>query len=434
MPPRPSHARPVPKIVQQAADSSREMAPDSRSAVRPATPLPGGPPAASLPARSHKSPPPASGSDARAVVQTAPSAPRWDWYSAPAFCRSGSPGSSRLPRSASQIALPATAPPEPIDRGDTNRPRSAAHCRYADPLPGFAGIPPAPRASCPSAIAFPLFRHRRGISARLGLSGMKEKSARSGRCCAVLHIDRHALILGFAHSSSNAHRQSSNYESHGPEQIWDGRVLARSNLFTSNQAPNYAVSSRGSVILSVAGKAKRSPAKSKDPYFPTTQEHSRSASTSGIRIRSMSDASISSPINESGLRHQLTAGQMTMVAVGGSIGTGLLLGTASAISLAGPAVILSFVLAAFISWTVALALGELASTHPAAGSFGVYARPLPQSLGRLHLPRRLLAGHRRLHRSRDGGLRHLHAALVPERSRAWSGSQSSPPSCSPPTC
>jgi AAT family amino acid transporter len=63
---------------------------------------------------------------------------------------------------------------------------------------------------------------------------------------------------------------------------------------------------------------------------------------------------------------------MTMVAVGGSIGTGLLLGTAAAIELAGPAVILSFVLAAFISWTVALALGELASTHPAAGSFGVY--------------------------------------------------------------
>lgn len=75
---------------------------------------------------------------------------------------------------------------------------------------------------------------------------------------------------------------------------------------------------------------------------------------------------------ESGLRHQLNAGQMTMVAVGGSIGTGLLLGSAPAIQLAGPAVILSFLLAAFISWTVALAFGELASTHPAAGSFGVY--------------------------------------------------------------
>jgi amino acid transporter, AAT family len=79
-----------------------------------------------------------------------------------------------------------------------------------------------------------------------------------------------------------------------------------------------------------------------------------------------------SPTQESGLRRQLTAGQITMVAVGGSIGTGLLLGTAAAIELAGPAVILSFALAAFISWTVALALGELASTHPAAGSFGVY--------------------------------------------------------------
>src|ERR1700735_2968830 len=75
---------------------------------------------------------------------------------------------------------------------------------------------------------------------------------------------------------------------------------------------------------------------------------------------------------ESGLRQELTAGQMTMVAVGGSIGTGLLLGTASAIELAGPAVILSFALAAFISWTVALALGALATPPPAAGSFGVY--------------------------------------------------------------
>ena len=75
---------------------------------------------------------------------------------------------------------------------------------------------------------------------------------------------------------------------------------------------------------------------------------------------------------EHGLRRQLTAGQMTMVAVGGSIGTGLLLGSAAAIGVAGPAVILSFVLAAFINWTVTRALGELASRHPAAGSFRLY--------------------------------------------------------------
>jgi amino acid transporter, AAT family len=76
---------------------------------------------------------------------------------------------------------------------------------------------------------------------------------------------------------------------------------------------------------------------------------------------------------EGGLRHQLSAGQMAMVAVGGSIGTGLLLGSAAAMELAGPAVILSFVLAGFISWTVTMALGELSSLHPGAGSFGLYA-------------------------------------------------------------
>ena len=75
---------------------------------------------------------------------------------------------------------------------------------------------------------------------------------------------------------------------------------------------------------------------------------------------------------ESGLQHQLGAGQMAMVAVGGSIGTGLLLGSAAALEIAGPGVILSFVLAAFISLTITLALGELSSMHPAAGSFGVY--------------------------------------------------------------
>jgi amino acid transporter, AAT family len=77
-------------------------------------------------------------------------------------------------------------------------------------------------------------------------------------------------------------------------------------------------------------------------------------------------------VEERGLKHQLSAGQMAMVAVGGSIGTGLLLGSAAALEIAGPAVILSFVLAAFISLTITLALGELSSMHPAAGSFGVY--------------------------------------------------------------
>src|SRR5215470_13877933 len=76
---------------------------------------------------------------------------------------------------------------------------------------------------------------------------------------------------------------------------------------------------------------------------------------------------------EQGLRKQLTAGQIAMVAVGGSIGTGLLLGSGAAIKVAGPAVIISYIVSALIAWTVAMAMGELSCVHPAAGSFGVYA-------------------------------------------------------------
>jgi L-asparagine transporter-like permease len=76
---------------------------------------------------------------------------------------------------------------------------------------------------------------------------------------------------------------------------------------------------------------------------------------------------------EQGLNKQLSAGQIAMVAVGGSIGTGLLLGSGAAIQIAGPAVILSYVGSAIVGWIVAMAIGELSSLHPAAGSFGVYA-------------------------------------------------------------
>ncbi|HEY6305483.1 MAG TPA: amino acid permease [Candidatus Angelobacter sp.] len=79
------------------------------------------------------------------------------------------------------------------------------------------------------------------------------------------------------------------------------------------------------------------------------------------------------PAQEQGLKRELTARQMVMVAVGGSIGTGLLLGSGIAIKLAGPAVVVTYVLSALIAWTVAVALGEMSSLHPAAGSFGVYA-------------------------------------------------------------
>jgi amino acid transporter, AAT family len=74
-----------------------------------------------------------------------------------------------------------------------------------------------------------------------------------------------------------------------------------------------------------------------------------------------------------GLRKELGAGQMAMVAIGGSIGTGLLLGSGAAVGIAGPGVILTYVVGALIAFAVTMALGEMSSLHPSAGSFGVYA-------------------------------------------------------------
>ena len=42
---------------------------------------------------------------------------------------------------------------------------------------------------------------------------------------------------------------------------------------------------------------------------------------------------------EDGLQRKLTAGQMSMIAIGGAIGTGLFLGSKFAIGIAGPSVL-----------------------------------------------------------------------------------------------
>lgn len=62
-----------------------------------------------------------------------------------------------------------------------------------------------------------------------------------------------------------------------------------------------------------------------------------------------------------------------MIAIGQSIGTGLFLGSGISVQMAGPGVIVSYVIGALITYTVMLALAELAAAHPSAGSFGVYA-------------------------------------------------------------
>ena len=73
------------------------------------------------------------------------------------------------------------------------------------------------------------------------------------------------------------------------------------------------------------------------------------------------------------LKRSLTERQLTMIAIGGAIGVGLFLGSSVTIQLAGPGVIISYLIGALIAGVVAFSLAEMAVLQPFSGSFGVYA-------------------------------------------------------------
>jgi amino acid transporter, AAT family len=77
--------------------------------------------------------------------------------------------------------------------------------------------------------------------------------------------------------------------------------------------------------------------------------------------------------SEDGLKRALTSRQLTMIAIGSAIGVGLFLGSTVTIKLAGPGVIITYLVGAVIAFILAYALAEMAVVHPLAGSFGVYA-------------------------------------------------------------
>ncbi len=93
---------------------------------------------------------------------------------------------------------------------------------------------------------------------------------------------------------------------------------------------------------------------------------------SATRLPTVEDA-LSSGATEEGLHRGLSQRQLTMIAIGGAIGVGLFLGSTFTIGLAGPGVIVTYVIGAVIALIMGYALAEMAVVHPMAGSFGVYA-------------------------------------------------------------
>ncbi|WP_413737957.1 amino acid permease [Sodalis sp. RH21] len=84
-----------------------------------------------------------------------------------------------------------------------------------------------------------------------------------------------------------------------------------------------------------------------------------------------------------GLRRELKARHLTMIAIGGSIGTGLFVASGATISQAGPGgALLSYILIGLMVYFLMTSLGELAAYMPVSGSFSTYgARYVEEGFG-----------------------------------------------------
>ena len=74
------------------------------------------------------------------------------------------------------------------------------------------------------------------------------------------------------------------------------------------------------------------------------------------------------------LHRGLQARQVTMIAIGGAIGTGLIIGTGASLAKAGPlSILISYSIVGFIVYMVMCALGEMATWLPLESGFTGYA-------------------------------------------------------------
>lgn len=91
------------------------------------------------------------------------------------------------------------------------------------------------------------------------------------------------------------------------------------------------------------------------------------------------------------LQRGLNTRHIRFLALGSAIGTGLFYGSATAIKMAGPSVLLAYIVAGIAIYIVMRALGEMAVHNPVSGSFStmhhstlVHWQVLPQ-VGHMYL-------------------------------------------------
>lgn len=76
---------------------------------------------------------------------------------------------------------------------------------------------------------------------------------------------------------------------------------------------------------------------------------------------------------ESQLHRGLKSRHIQLIALGGAIGTGLFLGVAESVRIAGPSVVLGYAIAGLVAFLIMRQLSEMMVDEPVAGSFGHFA-------------------------------------------------------------
>ncbi len=73
------------------------------------------------------------------------------------------------------------------------------------------------------------------------------------------------------------------------------------------------------------------------------------------------------------LQRGLSNRHIQLIALGGAIGVGLFYGSSATIRMAGPAILISYIIGGLVIFTIMRALGEMAVAEPVSGSFSFYA-------------------------------------------------------------
>lgn len=104
---------------------------------------------------------------------------------------------------------------------------------------------------------------------------------------------------------------------------------------------------------------------------PVDDEAASKALPSSVWKRFIVGSSNAPAENET--KRAMQSRHLMMIAIGGTIGTGIFLSAGSAIALAGPgSALLSYVVVGMFVYSVVIALGEMSAMFPVSGAFSVF--------------------------------------------------------------